>query len=86
MIPILLHGKPYWFTGDQAELEHGEGAIAYPWHGDEQGQLTIAAGMFEESYAHLFEDGKIRRHLRVIGDRSDIQVDTKRLIIEGRRL
>lgn len=48
------------------------GALAPAEHFGDDGNLTIEAGLFEESYAHVFEDGLIRRYHQVIGSKDDL--------------
>ena len=53
----------------------GSGALAYPEHYDEAtGELKLPAALFAESYAHVFADGTIKRHDKVIGTIADLVV------------
>jgi hypothetical protein len=58
-IKIRFKGEDYIFTGDTLE---GEGAITTP----------EAYSNFEDSYAHLYSNGEIKRYGEVIGHREDI--------------
>ena len=60
VLHVKFKGKEYLLVGD---LDSG-GAITTQDNYDN----------FKVSYAHLFSDGKIRRHNEVIGARKDIEV------------
>jgi hypothetical protein len=52
----------------------GSGALAYPEHLDESGELKPGHALFSLSYAHVFADGTIRRLDKVIGTVADLVV------------
>jgi len=61
---VELDGVRLWFLED----EDGSGPLAPLNHCDERGEVVVIA----TSYAHVFEDGAIKRHGEVIGDVADL--------------
>lgn len=61
---VNFNGTNYWLRPS--------GALAHLSHCDDTGELT-REGLFEVSYAHLFEDGVIRRFNRRIGVAADLK-------------
>lgn len=60
----------WWITDDELE-----GALAPLNHCDEEGEiadLETALFLHGDSYAHVFEDGRIMRYGRQIGTRNDL--------------
>ena len=53
--------------------EDGSGALAYPEHIDEDGEVRMEA-VFKDSYAHVFPNGEIMRFNQRIGSRDDLQM------------
>jgi|GEM_PF-4511049 len=61
---VEFQGESFWFQ----EGEDGTGALVHVGDCDENGDPL----RFEDSYAHVFGDGTIRRHHEVIGHKSDL--------------
>lgn len=51
--------------------EFGEGALAYPDHVDDTGNIAFQHVM-SDSYAHVFSDGTIRRYGQTVGTVKDL--------------
>jgi hypothetical protein len=62
------HGSFWWLKNTD-----GSGALAPKEHCSEVGEVQLHA-MFEDSYAQVFADGRIKRYGRVIGHRDDLKV------------
>lgn len=63
-IPFTLHGVPVWLREETLEVGNGP-LMPTPTHDDD-------VGPFGDSYAHLCDDGMIRRYREVIGSRDDL--------------
>lgn len=69
-IPVLLKGVSLiWLKNSD-----GTGALAYPEHVDGDGNVKREHA-FSESYAHVCNDGCIRRYGAVIGSVGDLCVN-----------
>jgi hypothetical protein len=69
VVYVTLNGLDLvWLKG-----EDGSGALAYPEHIDEDGDVRMEA-VFKDSYAHVFEDGEIFRYNERIGSRHDLKM------------
>lgn len=52
--------------------DDGSGALAPLHHVDMDGNVKLEC-VFEDSYAHVFEDGSIMRYGQIIGEISDLE-------------
>jgi hypothetical protein len=52
----------------------GTGPLVPPEHCDERGELTLDHALFSDSFAHVCDDGSIRRYHEVIGARENLVV------------
>lgn len=69
VIHVTLFGQHLvWLKNDISN----EGPLAYPEHVDENGHVTIEAGLSGLSYAHVGNDGTIKRRHNVIGTVADL--------------
>jgi hypothetical protein len=69
-ILVEFQGKRYWYLGESLDdLGH---ALAPLDHCDENGNVKLSAA-FKESYAHVAEDGRIRRYRMMIGLIDDLK-------------
>jgi len=67
------HGEFWLLTKDESDAVT-EGPLAPLDHCDDEGHLTLEAGLFGDSYAHLTRDGRILRYRELIGHRDDLRV------------
>ena len=63
-IKIVFEGTEYWWLREK----DGSGALAPLHHCDDLGNVEV----FEDSFAHVFENGKILRYGIEIGTRDDL--------------
>ena len=66
---VVLDGRDLVWLKD----EDGSGALAYPEHIDEAGDVR-AEHVLSDSYAHVFPNGEIMRFNQRIGSRDDFQM------------
>jgi hypothetical protein len=69
---VTLHGRQLWAL--DADEEPGDYPLAERSHCTANGEL-IQVFPVQESYAHVFGDGRIWRHQQVIGDATKDLVD-----------
>jgi len=68
---VEFQGKRYWllFGSDSTEQS---GALVYLHHCDEKGNVKLECAL-EISFAHLCDDGSIKRFGQVIGTSADLR-------------
>ena len=69
-IKVKFRGETYWFL---TKADGDFGPLAPLNHCDNEGNVTQ---FWAESFAHVGEDGKIRRYHSVIGTREDLEIVT----------
>lgn len=69
MIPVQFNGLTLWCEPETLEVGN-DGALAPPEHVT-NGELNGRA-FSGDSYAHVIENGEIKRYMTVIGHRSDL--------------
>jgi hypothetical protein len=70
-VKVRLNGQIYWLL-QEGQFSHGR-SIAPLEHCDALGNVLPAA-VFKDSYAHLSDDGLIRRYLQVVGSADDLEL------------
>ncbi len=72
-IDVSLNGVD--LSVEESTLRPGEEGPLAPRSHIVGGELSIASGLGSDSYAHVLEDGTIKRYREVIGKREDIVRD-----------
>ena len=69
-IKVRFQGRELWWLKDD---DTSCGPLAPLDHCDEKGDV-IAGALLEDSFAHVCDDGKIRRYHSVIGSVDDLEL------------
>jgi hypothetical protein len=69
-VKVNFQGRDLWFLEDN----DGSGALAPLDHCDGKGRIAGLDVVFEDSFAHVFEDGRILRYGKEIGRKKDLTV------------